>query len=249
MATTTPNFTQLSSCGSILQTVLTELGLPLPPANVFVGSSDRSTILMIAFLNAAGQDLCKLHDWQWLHKEWTQIVSYPTTSYPLPPDWNGFVESTMWDNTSRLPLIGPITPQVWRMLKARLLGGNTISLQYRIIGNKMILYYPAVTSDTVMADYFSRGWLQDVTNASIYRDNVQNDTDICLFDPRIIVPLVKWRWRAAKRFDVTTERQEFNDAMEMVAGRDTPAPTLSISPRWTYPYIGYINIPDSRYGQ
>jgi hypothetical protein len=184
-------------------------------------------------------------DWQYLHSEWTQVLVPATLTYALPTDWNGFVSGAGWDNTSTFPLIGPLTPQIWRMLKARSTT-STIAIQYRIVGNQMVLM-ASPPADTVKFDYYSRGWLIDGIS-SARRDNVANDSDQILFDGSIIKPMLKFRWRNAKGFDTTSDADDFQAAWDLVVGRDTPAPTLSIGPRATYPYLSYGNIPDTGYG-
>lgn len=237
-------FTKFSSVSVVLTKVFSELGLTVPTS--FLGNTEATVSQIVSFLTSAGQDLCLMTDWQMLHKEWT-ITLTSATSYPLPTDWNSFVDGTMWDNTSRWPVLGPLTPQIWRMLKARLLGGNTVSLQYRIVGNTFVLYAAGAVGDTIISDYYSRGWILQVDGIT-YRDNPAADSDQILFDTRIVVPFVKYKWRAAKGFDVSTDADDFETAWDLVVGRDTPAPTLSIGAQNTYPYLGFGNIPDTNYG-
>lgn len=238
-------FTKFTTVSQVLQKAYRELGLTVPTS--FVGNTDDTASQLVEFLTSAGQDLCTMNDWQMLHKEWTQVLTPAVSTYALPTDWNSFIDSAMWDNTARWPVIGPLTPQIWRMLKARLLGGNTISLQYRIVANQFVLYYPAAAADTIVSDYYSRGWLVQV-DGTTYRDNPSADSDTVLFDSRIIVPLLKFKWRDAKGFDTSAASAEFQEQWDLIVGRDIPAPTLSVGPRDTYPYLGYYNMPDTNYG-
>lgn len=237
-------FTKFSTCAQVMTQTMNELGLT--PPGTFNGSSDVTITQLLAFMTATGQDLCTMTDWQMLHKTWTLTLTGAST-YPLPTDWNSFVDATFWDNTSRWPVLGPLPPQVWRLLKARLLGGNTVSLQFRITQNLFELYYPGAVNDVIQADYYSRGWVIDGVSA-LYRDNIANDSDQILFDTRIFVPLLKLKWRTAKGFDVLSDKDDFETAWDLVVGRDTPAPTLSIGPRAEYPYLGFGNMPDTNYG-
>jgi len=238
-------FTKFSTLTVVMGRIMSELGLNTPAS--YVGNTDTTTAQILNLLTSAGQDLCMMTDWQYLHKEWTQVLAPAVTDYDLPDDWNSFVDSTMWNQASSLPVIGPLTPQVWRLLKARFAGGATISLQYRITGNQFILFQAPSAADTLMADYYSRGWILQA-DLITYRDNPAADSDVLLFDTRIMIPLVKLRWRAGKGFDTFNDVQDFNDAWDLVVGRDTPAPTLSIGPRSIYPYLGYGNMPDTGYG-
>ena len=241
-------FTKYLTVSSLMTRVMGELGLTTPAA--FNGSTDLTVTQILKFLTSAGQDLCTMTDWQYLHKEWTQVLTPGTFSYALPTDWNGFVSGAMWDNTSRWPVLGPLTPQIWRMMKARLVGGTNISLQYRIIGN-LVTFLQSPPADTIVSDYYSRGWIIDgvqVPPGTIFRDNVANDSDTLLFDASLLTPMIKYRWRNAKGFDTTSDSDEFQAAWDIVVGRDSPAATLSIGNRSTYPFLGYANMPDTNYG-
>jgi hypothetical protein len=225
------NFTKFANVAYVMNSALSEMGLPVPSSGQFVGSQDQTVVQMLGLLSSAGQDLCTMFDWQFLHKTFTLNLVVGQTLYPLPADWNGFVNDTFWNNTTRLPLIGPVPPSIWRML------------------NQIELYNPAQATDMCQADYYSRGWLQDSTNPTIYRDNAQNDSDILLLDSRLLVLLLKLRWREAKKFDTTTELQDFTLGFDAITGRDTPGARFSLGARQSYPYLGYQNIPDSGYGR
>lgn len=238
-------FTKFGTISVVMSRIVSELGLNTPAS--FVGNVDLTISQLMSFFTSAGQDLCTMTDWQYLHKEWTLPIVPPNVNYALPVDWNSFVDATMWNNSTSLPVIGPLTPQVWRMLKARFAGGMTISIQYRIIGNQLVLFQAPGSAMNITTDYYSRGWLLAFDGVT-YRDNPGADSDTVLFDQSIIIPLVKLRWRANKGFDTSNDVQAFNDAWDLIVGRDTPAPTLSIGPRSIYPYLGYTNIPDTNYG-
>jgi len=238
-------FVKFATVQSVMNIVTSELGLATP--SFYVGNTDLTISQLMAMLTSAGQDLCMMNDWQYLHKEWTLPVIEGTTVYQLPTDWNSFVDGTMWNTGTALPVIGPITPQVWRMLKARFVGGTTISIMYRIIGNQMILFQNPSQNVNLVTDYYSRGWILQVDGIT-FRDNPAADSDTLLFDSRIVVPLLKLRWRGEKGFDTSKSTQDFNDAWDLVVGRDIPAPTLSIGTRTIYPFLNYTNIPDTNYG-
>jgi hypothetical protein len=238
-------FTKFGTVSTVLGRITSELGLATPAS--YVGNTDTTTAQVLNMLTSAGQDLCLMNDWQYLHKEWSLTLNTIDTEYDLPDDWNSFVDSTMWNNASSLPVIGPLTPQAWRMLKARFAGGASISLQYRITGNQFVLFEAASAADTIITDYYSRGWILQVDGIT-FRDNPAADDDTILFDQRIVIPLVKLRWRAGKGFDTMNDVQDFNDAWDLVTGRDIPAPTLSLGTRSVYPYLGYGNMPDTGYG-
>lgn len=242
---TQPNFTRLTTVAVVMTNLMTELGLTVPVS--FVGSSDATVQQLLVMLSSAGKDLCGMHDWETLHKEWTFTVTPGTTNYNLPADWNGFSPGAAFDNTARWPMVGSIPPVVWRILKGRLSAGNPLIITYKVMGNQLVLF-SAPSADSIVLDYYSRGWLQDASDPTVYRDNVQNDSDTILLASRLVEALVKVRWRASKGFDTVEAVQSFNDVFDLITGRDSPGPTLSIGQNPVDALINYGNIPDTNYG-
>jgi hypothetical protein len=240
----TSAFTRRSTASAIITGMMTDVGLT-PPADIY-GSSDQTVQQLIQQFNQCGQDLCMMHDWEMLHKTWTQAIVTATTSYALPTDFNGFIDGSGWGTSSRWPLLGSVTPQVWRMLKARNSAGALASIMFKIEGDYFVLF--SGSDDTLNMDYYSRGWLQAAGDPTTIRDNMQANDDVCYFDPRLISTLLKVRWRASKGFDTSEAVEEFNLLWDRITGRDIPAMTLSVSPNGGSNLLGFNNIPDTNYG-
>lgn len=241
-----PNFTRITSCQVILESVMKEIGLTAP--DDMLGSTDQTVIQLIGLFNSAGQDLCDMADWQMLHKEWT-ILTTTDTNYPVPEDFNGLVDGAGWSTTQRWPMIGSVTPQIWRTLKARLSGGQWAMVAYKMESDELVLFNAPASGETMILDYYSRGWLRDASDPLIRYDNVQANSDVCLFDSRLIQCLIKLKWRAGKGFDTVATVDEFNSLWDLITGRDKPGMTLSVAQNNTdAELLGYRNIPDTGYG-
>jgi hypothetical protein len=238
-----PNFTRQTTVSTIVSNLMTELGLT-PPEDLF-SSDDPTVVQLLVMLTQVGQDLCSMHDWQMLHKEW-ELVCTSALEYPLPDDWNGFVQGASWDNTNRWPAVGSIPPAVWRLLKARLSNGEPAMITYKLQGNELVLF-SAQDGHTIVLDYYSRGWILDA-DGTTYKDNATANDDTVLLDSRLVQLLLKLRWRASKGFDTTSEVDQFNGFWDTITGRDSPAPTLSIGANPSDGLLGYQNIPDTNYG-
>lgn len=235
----------------IVRTVAAMLGLPNPTAAVS-NPLDANARQILNLLNYTGRRLIKPtsgYRWQVLNRTW-QLTTNPTdTSYPLPPDWDSFIDLTGWNFTSRLPMLGPATDPQWQCLKARNLGSSTISVIYRTRGGKFEIYNTFSDPQDLRIDYTSRAWVRDGTDPDVYRDYVANDSDIVLFDAEMMVSATRLRFLVMKGFDTTAALTDFVAAEEAAICADTDAPVLNLTQGDTYPLIStQFNVPDTGYG-
>jgi hypothetical protein len=230
----------------IVTRVLKAIGLPVPAT--IAGSTDATTVQLWSLLTELGQELLDAHSWQFKTKSLEIVTSPGVTVYDIPEDFERFVDSTAWNNTARIPMAGPMTEQQWAMLIARNLGGTTYQLQYRLNQGKLELYHSPSEANTLSLTYISRGWVQDGEDPLIFKDWMEKDSDICQYTPRLIVSMLRFRWRRAKGFDTTDLEREYIMAFDYAANADTPGQDLHLSSDGAYPYLGYYNIPDTNYG-
>lgn len=240
------SYTRQAAASVIMTNVIMTLGAIAVPTS-FIGSLDLTVNQFVSLFNECGKDLATAFDWQELHKEYT-ITSTGVTSYALPSDFNGFVNDAGWDSSQRWPAVGQISPQIWRMLKARVSSGSWAMIAFRIVQDQIVFFNAPATGDTLTFDYYSAGWLRSATDPTAYYDNLQADSNICLLDSRLMESFLKLKWRAAKGFDTISAKEEFLELFDAVAGRNVPGPTLSVSPSQREFLLDYSNIPDTNYG-
>ncbi len=230
-----------------VQRVLRTIGLPVPVSAA--GATDAVSVQIWSLLTELGQELMELFDWQMRTKTLVITTAPGVLTYALPDDLVRLVDSTGWNMTAQIPMIGPMTSQQWALLKARELGGTDLRLQYRVNDGKIELYYSPSEPATLNFQYISRGWVQDASDPMIFKDTVEADGDIVLFEPRLIVAMLRFRWRQAKGFETSALEREFKQALEVAKNNDTPADDLRMSYGSQFPYLGYFNMPDTGYGQ
>lgn len=230
----------------IVQRTLRAIGLPVPVS--ISGATDTLSVQIWSLLTELGQELLNEHQWTFKEKVFTINTVSGTLLYDLPADFVRFVDSTGWNNTSRLPLQGPLTAQEFALLTARNLGGTTIALQYRLFNGQVQFYYVPVTANVVQMTYVSRGWVQDATTSTTFKDTMEADADICLYDPRLMVAMLRWRWRRAKGFNTTDLELEYRTAFNAATNADSPGRDLNLSGTLNYPYIDLRNVPDTGIG-
>jgi len=243
-----PDFNRYETALTIVQRTLRRMGLTVP-AFVYTGS-DETALQMGELLNQVGRRLLTENDegWQQLNKTWALSTVSPTVLYDLPSDYDAFIDSTFWNNTTRLPLIGPVSAQQWNMLKARALGASTLSLIYRLRGSQLEFYQVPSAMD-LRIDYRSRGWVR-LADGSTFRDYASNDDDTLLWDTELVCAGLKLAFMEAKGFDSTAAKRDYDNLLEVEIAADRDAPTLSAS-RGSQgePLISpWFNLPDTGYG-
>src|SRR5262245_24841348 len=178
----------------VVQRVQGSLGLPVSQAAAS-NPSDVTAQQMLQLITESGRDLIKpTSGWRWtaLLRTWTLTTIPAQTQYDLPSDWDSFDDVTAWNQSMRLPLLGPASGSQWNAIKARSLGPTTISLVYRTRARKFELYYSPSDAQTLLIDYSSRGWAKDANAVpDEYRDYILKDDDLIVYDNELITSKVK----------------------------------------------------------
>lgn len=238
----------------IIQQASQEMGLPKPLEAV--ASQDITTQQLVALLNSAGAEMVNGFPWEQLTKEYIIETVDGEDTYPLPADFDYFIDQTQWDRTNHWPLLGPKTAQEWQWLKGGLLSSGP-RLRYRIRGSKFNLFptpsainTPTNGSDgtfvpwTLAMEYVADTWLADQDQENTYYNYVQNDLNIPLLDPWVMVKFLKLKFWEAKGLDTKAYMKDFLGMWESRIGKNKGAPMLTLAPRARTMLIGVNNIPD-----
>jgi hypothetical protein len=222
---------------------------PLDPC----GSGDPAVQQMVSAVNQAGADMMNLYDWQNVVKqgEIDIVADFPgqtQKAFDLPPDFWSFIDQTQWNKDTRLPAIGPVSPQAWMRLEVR----NpkvVMSFMWQIRGDKLWIQSPPETPQRFVFMYISRGWIRDADIQTLYKNMGTKNGDYVLFDEYLVTLLSRVKWQQMKGFDATAAMADFRLNYENRKGRGKGAPVLNMSPRGGFPYIDIMrNTPDTGYG-
>lgn len=238
----------------VIQQASLEMGLPKPLEAV--SATDTTTQQLVALLNAAGNEMVNGYPWEQLTKEFLITTVDGQSEYMMPSDWSYFLDQTQWDRTNHWPLLGPKTAQEWQWLKGGLLSSGP-RLRYRVLGGKFQLFptpnaqnTPTNGSDgafvpwTLAMEYVSDTWLASATEANTFYNFAQDDTNLLLVDPWIMVKFIKMKYWEAKGLDTTAYSKDFIGMWESRIGKNKGAPMLTLAPRARTMLIGINNIPD-----
>lgn len=234
----------------IVQTACDELSIPRPGS--VVGSTDSQAQQLLALANRGGIELAMREGsaggWPQLRKEHPISVVAGTDNYAFPSDLGYFINTTPWDRTTKWPLVGPVSPQVWQVLKSGTIGSTGPRTRFRVMANRIYLDPSPTSSATVVFEYYMGTWCTDSSGVT-YRERWASDGDLPLLpDDCHILDLI-WRYLRAKRLDYQEEFNTCEDFTLTKLGRSTMAPVLSLAREEPNArLLDEMNIPDSGYG-
>jgi len=213
-------------------------------------SSDQAFIQLRTFLKYLGRDLCTEFPWTELTKEATITTVTNQSAYALPDDFARLIDSTGWNRTSMFPWAGPVTPQEWQLLVARSSGTTYRSVLRRKQGQ--IHLYPPTTGvvggDTIAYEYLSSWWTCAAGGTAPTTDAPATLTDICWFDPALLVAGIRLRFLQAKGFDSTAAQMHYDDTLEAAKNDDVMPRVVNMAPPQATPTLGDPNVPLTGFG-
>ena len=239
-----------ASVNTIMNRVAVEIGLP---ASVDpVSSTDETFTQMRILFDGAGQEMVELHPWQVLNKTYSILTKAGDTGiYELPTDFAYMIQQTGWDLTNRVAVGGPLSAQDWSYLEGRDLTTQSIYASFRQVENQLWLNpQPPPEDISIRFEYISRNWLAQQTATTLRHDNIQTGTDVCLFEPILMVKYLKVKQMDAKGFDSAAARLDFETMFLSRTAKDEGAPILSASHNTRgFPYLSpYYNTSDTGFG-
>lgn len=200
-----------------------EYGLPVP--NAVIGVTETSVIQYKAIMEKVVSDLLEFR-WQQqsIRKTFVTIAAEDQGSLTslIGADYKSLVQASMWDETLRRPVFGPVGDASWEMLKAFL---NTGPLyQYRIAQNHLLINPAIEAGHTIGLIYMSGYGILDGTTG-VAKESFTLDTDTMLFPDVVIEKSLEWRWKKIKGEDW---QDDYNDYLDSVARNKTndTAPVL-----------------------
>lgn len=241
---------QFKTVTDIINQVAAELG-HTPSADPL---NDGNTVFtqLRYLLQATGEDLLQMHDWQELQEEYTFTTSALDSGiYNLPTNFDHMIDQTGWDRTNQNPVAGSLSPQTWQYLKGSNLMSTALYVTFRIKKNKMAVLpnNPVPDAVTVAFEYIRNTWLLDVDGVT-YKSVITAGTDTILFHPTMVTRLLRCKILEAKGFDSEKARDEFSTIFCSVTGRDLPSEILNMAGSGSDGYYidPYKNTPNTNYG-
>lgn len=259
--------TRYDTAGNIINGAGTELGLGSVPDPF--ASTDPKWQRLVALMNRTGRTLMR-YPWRQLIVTvslvktggvWTlptgwAVVAGTTDDLSVPGDFRTMIDQSSWNQSTRLPLGGPLTPQLWEYRKSSPVG--SIFAEFRQDTNRLRLLPTPLPDYTIALEYFSRAWVtpaasslgDGTTLGPNGSDALVASGDKVLFDPDLAGQALKLAWKRETGMDTATADEDFEDYLARCLEDQTTARVLGTTgPRANPHLIDIMNLPDTGFGR
>lgn len=217
-----------ASALEIIQTVSAELGSIAIPTQA-VSNTDPGVQLLVKLLQACGDELVEQNDW----KDLTYLYTFSTVpsqaAYPLPTDFNRLVPTTVFDRSNSVELY---EGSAGTIEQAEFLPLTVFDTQYRVRRGNMEFTPTPTAVRNVKFEYISQNWVNGVIPSAPLtsgpKDKITQDGDTFFFSKRLLVSMLKFKWRQARQLDTTAAYADFASVYDVEAGKQTSAPVLFV---------------------
>jgi hypothetical protein len=227
--------------------------LQLPIISTIFGSTDNNLNLLLAMIEKAVNEIKDEFPWPELTKRATITLVTGQSEYALPADYDSRLTDTLWNQTQRRPLLGPIDAVTWETVKSGLI--TTLPLQrFRVFGygNATFQIDPVPTAaengQVCVYEYISSYAIQTGSGPNTYGEEFTADTNIVLLDGWLIINGALWRYKREKGQEYEELRRDAEAQIEAAKTKLMGATVLSTnSMNRTPPMIGVWSYPDGNY--
>lgn len=247
---------------TIAQNVARGTGFNAPSS--LVGNSDETAIQLLQLIKEetadlsngviAGQHNSIDFNWQILVKRGTFNFVDGTEAYSLPTDFKDYIPKTMWNYSTRRPVITPIDAQDFEIQKNYLVTSGIDKMIYFYGGQMHVVPTPDST-DTINYEYTTTYIYQSAAGAG--KTDITLDTDVTTISENLIQLGVKVRYLSAKGlmpptgYQTSIEYQNYVTAVQRSILKDGFGAKNPINmnsggrPFWLAAYTQDSNFPDS----
>lgn len=229
----------------IINAACNELGLPTVAINSTTG--DTLGVQALALLNALGDELTRVHDWQFLMSTMQFVGDGVADRFPMPADFKRQVNQTQWNTSNRRPMAGPDSPQMWSWNQFGIVAVG-VWFRYRILGNEYAVFPVPGVDQTFDLYYINKNWVIDGNPPNEPKSSITLSNDTTLFDDRLLITGLKVKLWSQKGFSTATLQEEFNYVLNACKGQNQGAPVIDLAGGQGHLYINWQNVPDTGYG-
>jgi hypothetical protein len=200
----------LKTALELIQSFSRKRGLPVPTA--VVGSTDAGVLQLLELLNAVGSDLVRRPmDWQVLKRRTvfaclaTEDQGSILSLFGVPAA--AFSPETLFNDTRRLPIYGPLSDIEYQEIKALLPTGP---FQQFLLRNDHLFITGSLTAgDSLSIMYTTTAWVETGSGTGVYTTEVTDDAYIPVFPDDLIMLGLEWMWRREKELKYDSQFGEY----------------------------------------
>jgi hypothetical protein len=229
---------------TVVRDVCAVVGVAAPVSVIAAISSNRTMFEMLACANEMAQRIAyDTRDWTELYATATLIGDGITTAFNLPANYKRrLLNSNVWRSTStQQPMVFISDSDEWMQRRAAV--ESDAWGEWTMYGGK-IHVWPAMGADvTAWFTYLDKNPIALTSGG--YGDRFQADTDTFRLDERLLKLGMTYDWKMKKGSPYAEDMGTYQDAINMVAGHDKPAPIIigRLPMQGRVAYSGYVPHP------
>lgn len=224
---------------TVVQNTCRLTGLRVPTE--VVNSTDTQVQQLFALANEALADLARAHTWQILTRQQTfTTVAAEEQPDALPDDFDYELNNTVYNRTTRLTLIGPITPQLWQAIKAQP-QLNRVYLCWRERDGAILITPEPPAGQEIAYEYVTSNFAETSTGTPI--PEYAADSDVAVLPERLVQLSLRWRFLSAKNLDYAEAFRSYQTQLQIQQARDGGMTQLNMTGSTTWGLWGFPNLP------
>lgn len=226
---------------TLVQRAAPLIGIQRP--NVVATATDPTVRLLFELAQQEGEELARYGDWRALRKEKTfvTVAAETQTDTPIPTDFAGITDETVWNRSARRRLIGPIDPLEWQRWKAQ--STFPVTDGFTLRGTSWLMQPVPAAGQTIAYEYRSSYWCQ--SNASAPQDSWIADTDTGVISERLMRMGLVWRFKQKRGLEWQTDHEDYINEVDGELSRDRPRKIHQMGGGWpTMPRLPGVVVPD-----
>lgn len=203
---------------TMVRSAARRIGVARP--NVVATATDPTVALLFELSQQEGDELARYGDWRALRKEktFTTVAAETQTDTPIPTDFAGFIDETLWNRSARRLLYGPVDPAEWQAYKAQ----STFPVvdTFTLRGTSWLMQPTPAAGQTIAYEYRSANWCQ--SSGGTAQSAWAADTDTALLSERLMALGLIWRYRQNRGLNWMPDHENYLNEVDGELARDKP---------------------------
>lgn len=134
----------------------------------------------------------------------------------IGPDFDSLIFATMWDQTLRRPIFGPVSDEMWSNLQSFPASGPIY--QFKVFGDSLHIFPAPPAGDTVYLIYQSKYPVADAATGTP-KAAITVDTDLFLLPDDVVSRSLDYRWKRQKGEPWEVDFNEYTDLLAKALNR------------------------------
>jgi hypothetical protein len=214
----------------------------LPPDEV-VTSTDAQVQLLYELANEEGDELSSNGDKDWpvLTEEWSfTTVADAVQVDAVPTDMDHFIPNSFFNRTTRLQMLGPLTPQQWQAIQAQP-QLNLVYLAYRERDGAFLITPPPAAGNEIYYEYVTKNWVR-AANGDL-KSSFTADSDEPRMGDKLFRLGIRWRFLKSKGLDYSQDFDTYQRQVQTETARVGGSTMLDITGKSVFNAWGFPNLP------